>query len=167
MTTRDHLIYYLQDIFAFHRDYLPLLDAMRHEAAGDELRRVLAEVHESMKVEMETLERALNLLGARIKMEHSVLDAGLKEARQRFKRQLSPSREQLGIHSLLWQMQTAQMTLGAYRGSIELARVLGEQDVVKLLEENAQRQEENLAALVAQAPRLIQEVSYGETRKAA
>ena len=167
MTTRDHLIYRLQDQYAFHRDLLPLLDAMHHEAGAEQLRTVLTQQRERIRTDLETLERALDLLGGRYKMEHNVLDPGVHEATQRFKRQMNPAREQLDIYVLLLLISLGELSQGAYWGDIELARALGEQDVVKLLEENNARQTETLHVMHALAPVLIQGVSRGEARQAA
>ena len=109
----------------------------------------------------------LALLGGRYKMERNVLNPGLEEATQRFKRQMSPSREQLDIYTLLQVLAIVQLVRGAYAGDIELARALGEQDVVKLLEENDGRQADMLKTLQALAPLLIQGISRGEAQQAA
>jgi len=167
MTTRDQLIYRLQDQYAFHRDMLPLLNLLRHEAGASTLRTLLTRQHDEMRTDLETLERVLSLLGGRYKQEHHLLSAGFSEATQRFKHQMNPSREQLDIYALLMLIDVGQMEHGAYQGDIDLARALGEQDVVKLLEEIDHRQTDTVNALRQYAPTLIGGVSRGEARQAA
>ena len=167
MTTRDHLVYALQNMYSFSRDFLALLDSMIHECGSDELRCVLQLQHDGIKSELEPLERALNVLGAKIKMERSVLVPAIKETAARFKHQMNPSQEQLDVHSLLVTMRVTSLMRGTYQGDIELARAVGEQDIVTLLQENLHRQAAGLRSLQALASTLTQEVGRKEMRHAA
>ena len=167
MTTREHLIYHLQELYAFHRDFLPLLDSMRHESGNERLRDLLHDMHEGLKSEMEILERALNLLGGQYKHERNAVVPGLKEDTQRFKHQMNPSQEQLDIHSALEALKVAHFAIGAYFGDMELARSLGEQDVVTLLQENLQRQRNGEKSIQQYMPALVQGITRAETRHAA
>ncbi len=101
MTTRDQLIYRMQEIYALQRDLLALLDTMRHESQVAELQQVLQHQHDITHAQLEPLERALNVLGAQYKMEHSPFVPVYKEVIARFKHQMNPSREQLDIYTLL------------------------------------------------------------------
>lgn len=167
MTTRDHLVYRMQEQYAFLRDYLPLLDAMRHEAGDQRLAQLLAQQHEAIRGEMETLERGMSLLGAHIRLDHNPLAPALKEARSRFKQQMNPAREQLDIYALLTLQDLARSLGAGYEANIELARAIGEGDVAKVLEENAQRQQEGYIMVRALMTTLVQEISRAEARRAA
>ena len=154
MTTRDHLIYHLQELYSFERDYLPLLMEAAHTAGNERLKELLLVEHEGLRNEMETLERALNLLSARYKQEHTPLVPGFKEATERFKHQLNPSQEQLDIHAATETLKVAQMLIGAYWVDVELARAIGESDVALLLEETLQRETQSRDALHQYLPRV-------------
>lgn len=167
MTTRDHLIYQMQSLYSFQRDFPALLDSMIHECGNTELRRTLQRRHDTLNNGLEPLERAINVLGAQYKMERSTLVPAFKEALSRFKHQMNPSQEQLDIHAVLLMVNVFSLTRGAYQGAIELARAVGEQDVTKLLEENLQQLEAGLRELTTLAPGIIQEVSLKEIRRAA
>jgi len=167
VTTRDHLIYQLQVLYAFDRDVLPIMDSMIHEDGNAELRQILQRQHDGIKGELEPLERALNLLGAQYKMERSPITPALKEALERFKHQMNPAQDQLDIHALLLMMHTSHVIISEYKGGIELARAVGEQDVVTLLEENCQRHTAGLNEMENFAPTLIQQVSRQEINRAA
>ncbi len=124
MTTRDHLIYRMQEIYSFQRDFLALLDLMINECAHTELCQLLRRRHESIKGELEPLERGLNVLGAQYKMERHPLPPAFKEITSRFKHQMNPSREQLDVYILLQVINVANLSISDYRGNIELARAL-------------------------------------------
>lgn len=169
MTTRDHLVHHLQELYAFERDFLPWLAEAQHQCSNDRLRYLLLHERENMRSDMESLDRALNLLSARYKQERDAVVPGLKEASARFRRQMTSSREQWNIHLALVAIKVAHLLQGTFVGDVEMARAIGEQDVAKLLEETSQRQQDGLATLEAFLPQLIAEVNSGsgEARKAA
>ena len=167
MTTRDHLIYILQEVYSFHRDVLPVLDSLRHMSADARVRSVLQTTVDGIRGELETTERALNLISARYKMEHSALGVGIKEASDRFRHQISPSRAELDVHALQVAVTAAAIARSKYLGATEMARAIGEQDLVKLLEEMDQREVIGMADNAELAPQLIQEINAGEERRAA
>lgn len=167
MTTREMLVYVLQEIYAFHRDTLSLLDRLHHEATDDRVRRVLQTQRDGVRGELETAERALNLLGARFIMEHSVPGRGVVEASERFRQRMQPARAQLEVLALLATLDAAAIARGKYQGAAELARVLGEQDVVRLLEEMDYREVIGQGDLAGLLPVLLTEHYGGEQRRAA
>lgn len=167
MTTRDQLVFALQDQYAFLRDFLPVLNVLRHDVDNQHLHRLLDQERDGMQGEMETLDRALNLLGARYTCERSPLAPGFREKLDRFKHRHSPAQEQLGIYAVITMMAVAQLLIGGYQGDAELASAIGEQDVATLLEENAQRQQAGLRALQRFASPHIRDIGQAEARPAA
>lgn len=167
MTTREMLVYLLQDTYAFHRDVLALLDRYHHEASDDRVRRVLQTQRDGVRGEMETTERALNLLGARFTMEHSVPGRGLVEASERFRHRMQPTRPQLEVLALLTMQDAAAVARAKYQSAAELARALGEQDVARLVEEMDYRQTLGQGDVAEVLPQLIAESYGGEQRRAA
>ncbi|HEY3415245.1 MAG TPA: DUF892 family protein [Armatimonadota bacterium] len=167
MTTRDHLIAHVQDMYAFARDYLPVLHAQGRMCRLERLRDLLGQQHADLRDEMETLERVLNLLSARFTMERSPIVPGLEQASRRFRYRMNPSREQLDLHLALETLAVSQLIIGKYQGEIELARAIGEQDVVLLLQENLTRQEQGQRALRQFLPTLLQEAGPEEIRRVA
>lgn len=167
MTTRDHLIYHLQEQYAFQRDFLPLLNEMEHGGSDEHLRLLLHEEHEGLRNEMETLDRGLSLLGARFKQESNAVVPALRETTERFKHRMNPTPEHRDIHAALEVMKVSLMSVAEYQGDAEMARAIGEQDVALLLEENLHRQTQGLERLQAFIPQLIAKVSKSEARRAA
>ena len=167
MTTRDHLVYHMQEQYAFERDYLPLLNEMEHSGTDEQLRQLLREERDGLRNEMETLDRGLSLLGARFRAERSPLVPGFKEAIERFKHRLNPSPDHRDIESALEVLRVSLMAVAEYQGDAELARAIGEQDVALLLEENLHSRTESLETLQAFIPQLINKVSKSEARRAA
>jgi ferritin-like metal-binding protein YciE len=167
MTTRDQLIFHLQEEYSFLRDFLPLLDTLHHEVGHANLAARLQQEREGIRTDLETLERALNVMGAHYKMERSAVAPGFKEAMLRFKAQMVPPREQIDIFALLDAVKVAQLAIGAYQGLRELARAVGEMDVATLLTENLQREQETVSALLALAPELLRAIGGAEARWAA
>ena len=167
MTTRDYLIVLLQGAHALHRDVLPMLDNLRHQSTDGRVQLALQTQHDGLRGEMETAEQALNLLGARFTLEHSVPGRGLKEAGDRFRHQHAPTREQLDVHALLLALTAAGIARGMYQGAMGMAQAIGEQDVAKLLEEMDHRQVIGQADLGELIPRLLQEIEARGARRAA
>ena len=167
MTTREHLVLLLQEMYSFHRDMLPLLDSLRHMGGDRRVRSVLQTQHDGVRGEMETAERALDLLGARFSMEHSILAAGLKEYSDRFRHRGSPERAILEVQALQIALTAAGIARSRYRGAMEMALAIGEQDVARLLEEMDSREVIGQADLGELMPQLIQEINAGEIRRAA
>jgi len=167
MTSRDHLVILLQQMYSFHRDVLPLLDSLHHLADDERVRRALQTQHDGVRGEMETVEQALNLLGVRFKLEHSTLAGSLKEASDRFRRQQSPTRDQLAVHMLLTALAAAGIARSQYQVAVEMAQAIGEGDVARLLEEMDHREVVGQADLGELAPQLLQEITLREIRRAA
>lgn len=167
MTTRDQVIYQLQDLYAFQRDILPLLDELHHESGNGQLRELLGRQRDSLRSELETLEQSLNLLGARHKMERNPVALAFKEATQRFKHQANPSQEQLDLFTLTKLTAVSELMLGVLRGMRELAVAIGEQDVARLLEESRVRLDGHLHTLRDFTPTLLQDIGGAEARRAA
>lgn|GEM_PF-2280415 len=167
MTTREHLVILLQEIYSFHRDMLPLLDSLRHLAGDQRARMVLQTQHDGIRGEQDMADGALRQLGERFKMEHSVQAAGLKEASERFRHQESPAREQLEIHALLIALSAAGFARGRYLGAVEMALAIEEPDIARLLEEMDKREVVGQGDLAEVLPQLIQEAGKGESQRAA
>lgn len=167
MMTREHLVLVLQEMYSFHRDLLPLLDSLRHMANDKRVRSVLQTQHDGVRGEMETAERALDLLGARYSMEHSILAAGLKEDSDRFRHRQSPERSLLEVHALLVALTATGIVRSKYQGAMEMAQAIGEQDVARLLEEMDSREVTGQADVGELMPKLIQEINAREIRRAA
>ncbi len=167
MSTREHLIIKLQEQYAFLRDYLPQLDAVIHQAANGRLRVLLRKQHDEMRAIVEALDRTLSLLGARYTLEHHPVAQAQKEATERFRHRLNPSREQLDMHVAIEALAVEQLLLGHTQGEAEMARAVGEPDVAKVLDETIQRQQTIITALHDCLPALIGEISRTEARRAA
>ncbi len=167
MTTRDHLVYRLQTLYSLYRDFLPQLQGMVHECEAEQLCAALRTDHDELRNGLETLERALNLLGAQYSQAPSALAAAVKEETGRLKHQQNPSHEQLDIAAALRTIAVGEYFYGDYTGDILLARAIGESDVAILLGENQHQLDERLAALRTIAAALIADVSRSEARRAA
>ncbi|HOS43396.1 MAG TPA: DUF892 family protein [Armatimonadota bacterium] len=167
MHTRALLVYRLQELYAFLRDMLPQVDAMHQRAVNEHLRVLLGRQREAWRSELDTLEQALNLLGARFTMEHSTLAPALHEAMARFRARANPTPDHQDIAATLDLMKAAHLAIGSYEGASELAHAIGEGDVARLLDENLDRQRESLTVLRDFALGLITAMSEEEGRKAA
>jgi ferritin-like metal-binding protein YciE len=167
MGTRELLVYRLQELYGFHHDLLPIFDAMHQRALSERLRVMLGRQRDMLRTELDTLEQALNLLGARFSLEHSTVAPAFREAMARFRARTDPPPDILDIATVLDLMKTAHLAIGTYEGSIELARAIGEGDVATLLDELLQHQVADLAALRDFALSLISEISEEEGRQAA
>ncbi|MHB9131435.1 MAG: DUF892 family protein [Armatimonadota bacterium] len=167
MTTRDHLIYHLQENYSILRDLLPQLDVMHHQSGNGRLRELLQQHHKTLQGEMDVLERSLNLLSAEFKMERSTIVPALKEATERFKHRMNPSQEQLDIHWATEMLKVGYLMRAAYQGDTAMAQAIGEQDVARLLDENLQREVDDLQAMRKFLAQLLRDVSKGEARQAA
>lgn len=166
-TLHEVLVYRLQERYSFLRDISPRLDDARARAVDDRVRELLHAQREGIRSELDTLDQALNLLGAQYRMEHSAVAMAAREAAARFRAQLTPMPDHLDLEAILETVALAQLVVAAYEGDIALVQVIGEGDLAKLLEENLARQREGLDALRALAPALIADISRRETRRAA
>ncbi|HEX2948862.1 MAG TPA: DUF892 family protein [Armatimonadota bacterium] len=167
MTTRDHLIYHMQDLYSFERDMIPLLLEMRSECNDDHIQQLLQDEGDAMRSEMDTIERGLNLLSTFFRQERNPLVPALKDAYQRFKRQTNPPAEQRDIYSALALFKAQHSCIAAYQGLIEMARAIGEQDVAMLMSENQQRQQRRSDSVQQYIPSLVSGTNRGESRQAA
>lgn len=167
MTTRDHLIHIVQEQYAFLRDFLPVVAEMRRDVRDNKVSRWLECEYTAYTDELETLDRVLNLLGARNAPTQSHLVPGATDTLRRFKELGAPSQEQLTIHAALTLFAVSQYLQGAYTGDVELARAIGEQDLALLLEENARQRAFGAKTWAKIAPAYIRQIGHAETRHAA
>jgi hypothetical protein len=167
MTTRDHLVYQLQAHYSCGRDLLPWLDLLHHRAGHEQPREMLAQVHAVLRSQLELLERALNLLGARYKQEHNPFPPAEHEATERFQHRMAPSQEQVEIYALLEVTHWLHWFNGAFQGEVDLAREIGEADVARLLTEGSEQLHAILEPLAVVRGATIRGVARTETRRAA
>ncbi|HEY3376649.1 MAG TPA: DUF892 family protein [Armatimonadota bacterium] len=167
MTTRDHLVHRLQELYAYERDVLPLIMEMQHTAGDERVCLVLRQMRDELRSELETLEQGINLLSAHVRQERSTMVPGLHEALSRFKHQLNPSQEQWAMHTVLVALTIVYDILGAYAGDHALASATGESDVVLLLEENRRKAQGTQRRLASSMTTLVAENGQHESRRAA
>jgi ferritin-like metal-binding protein YciE len=142
-TPRELFIHELGDILYVEQklveEVLPMLIS---EVRTDEFRKGLERHLEQTKGHVTNLEQAFDSIGERPEAEKCVGFEGLKKEHEELSREID--RSLIDLVDTGAAARTEHYEIAAYTGLIEIARALGEAEVVGLLDENLKEEKEAL-----------------------
>jgi ferritin-like metal-binding protein YciE len=142
-TPRELFIHELGDILYVEQklveEVLPMLIS---EVQTDEFRKGLERHLEQTKGHVTNLEQAFDSIGERPEAEKCVGFEGLKKEHEEISREID--RSLIDLVDTGAAARTEHYEIAAYTGLIEMARALGEAEIVGLLDENLKEEKEAL-----------------------
>jgi ferritin-like metal-binding protein YciE len=142
-TPRELFIHELGDILYVEQKLVEeVLPMLINEVQTDEFRKGLERHLEQTKGHVTNLEQAFDSIGERPEAEKCVGFEGLKKEHEELTNEID--RSLIDLVDAGAAARTEHYEIAAYTGLIEMARALGETEVVGLLEENLKEEKEAL-----------------------
>jgi ferritin-like metal-binding protein YciE len=136
------------DIYDAEQRILQILPALASES-NDPMATQAYQMHEQQtRQQIQNLEQCYQILGVQPKRIPCTAIQGLKQEHDSFKKD-NPSETILTMFDLVAALKTEHYEIASYRSLIDQARLMGQQQCVRLLEQNLQ-QEEAMAQKVTQ-----------------
>jgi ferritin-like metal-binding protein YciE len=141
------LLHDLGDLLFAERTILKALQKMMREVSGEQMRARLEEHYGETEQQIGNIESAFAVLGERAKAERCPGILGIIKEHDEFKSEEEPSKPILEAFDLGAGLRVEHYEIAAYRSAIAIARNLGIQEVIDLLQQNLE-QEEAMAAFI-------------------
>ena len=144
---QELLIHELGDLLFAERTILKALKNMIREVSGDAMRARLEQHQTETEQHVDNLESAFAVLGERAKAQRCPGILGIIKEHDDFKKEEAGSKPILEAFDLGAGLRVENYEIAAYRSAIAVARNLGIQEVVDLLQRNLD-QELSMAAFI-------------------
>jgi ferritin-like metal-binding protein YciE len=158
---RELFLHELGDMLFAEQTLVKALPKLAEEAGDEELRMGFEEHLEETKQHVANLEQAFETIGEPAKAEKCPGIEGIKKEHDEFMKNESPSPEVCDMFLTGAGARAEHYEIAAYTGLVTLAKGLGEQDVVELLQENLEQEKRALQKLETVSKRLAQATKAG------
>jgi ferritin-like metal-binding protein YciE len=154
-TAKDLFIHELGDIYDAEQRILKMLPTMAQECANAQVSNAFQQHEQETRQQVLNLEQCFQILGVSPQQakERCAAVEGLKQEHDSFLKE-SPSQDILTMFDLGGACKTEYYEIASYRGLIEKATLMGQQQVAQLLQQNLQ-QEEAMAQRVEQISKVL------------
>lgn len=151
---RELLVHELGDLLFAEQLLTKTLPKLAEEATDETLRSGFEKHLEETRQHVENLERVFELLGEPAKAEQCPGIEGIKAEHDKFVGEHDPSPEMCDLFLTGAGARAEHYEIAAYTGAINIARSLGEDDAVDLLQENLDQEKKALDKLETAAKKL-------------
>ena len=159
-TPRDLFLYELSALHSSEQMIATMLPTLMQEAGDQQLKQGLEHHLQETQQQISNLEQAFQQLGAQPMQVPCKAVEGLKQDHDAFLQQ-QPLEQALTAFVVGASAKTEHFEMACYRGLVEKAQAMGEQQVVQLLQQNLQ-QEETMARQVEQIGRQLSQQMVGQ-----
>lgn len=156
-TPRDLFLHELSDTYSAEQIILRMLPLMAREVTDKELRDAFTAHEKETKEQIRNLDEVFTLLGEQPEQMTCFGAEGLQKEHDSFLEE-QPSEPILTLFVAGAACKTEHYEIESYTGLIDMAKLLGERDVVKLLQENLQQEQEMSKKATAFEKRLGKEL---------
>lgn len=139
-TARDLFLHELSDAYSAEHIVLKALPVMAKGVADDALADALKEHEKETKDQLKNLDEVFKLLGEQPEQMVCHGAEGLKKEYDAFVEE-KPSKDVLTLFTAGAAAKAEHYEIESYSGLVDMAKLLGETDVAKLLEENLKQEE--------------------------
>lgn len=154
---RELFLHELGDVLNAERMLVKTLAKLQEEASDDELAEGFGEHLEETRQHVKNLEEAFEALGEPAKAEKCPAIEGIKKEHDEFVSNESPSPEVLNAFLTGAGARTEHYEIAAYEGLVTMAEAMGEDHVVRLLNENLAQEQKALRKIQTIGKRLAQQ----------
>jgi ferritin-like metal-binding protein YciE len=137
----------LGDLLYAEQLILKMLGTLTREVNNPEMKARVEEHAAETEEQIERLKRAFEAIGEKAKAEKCDAAVGLKAEHDSFKKEEKPSKPVLEAFDLGSALRVEHYEIAGYRTAIAIAQVMGENEVVSLLNETL-REEEAMASFI-------------------
>lgn len=157
---RDLFLYELSALHSSEQMIAQMLPMLAQEASDPQVQQGLEHHLEETQQQISNLEQVFQQLGAQPMQVQSMAVDGLRQDHDTFLQQ-QPSEQALTGFIVAASAKTEHFEMACYRGLVQKAQAMGEQEVVQLLQQNLQ-QEETMAQKVEQISQQLSQQMIGQ-----
>ncbi|HYX48614.1 MAG TPA: DUF892 family protein [Ktedonobacteraceae bacterium] len=150
---QELFLHELGDMYDAEQRIAKMLPEMAKECNNAQLKNAFEQHEQETQQQIRNLEQCFQLLGSKPQKASCQAIAGLKQEHDTFLKE-RPSEEILSMFDLGGASKTEYYEMASYKGLIEKANMMGQQQVTQLLQQNLQ-QEEAMAKKVEQLSRQL------------
>lgn len=129
----------LSDMYDAERRIVSMLPIMAQECDNPQIRTAFEQHEKETQQQIQNLEQCFQILGKSLEKVQCSAIAGLKQEHDSFLKE-SPSQEVLGLFDLSGASKTEYYEMASYKGLIESAGQMGQQQVAQLLQQNFEQE---------------------------
>jgi ferritin-like metal-binding protein YciE len=155
---KELLTHELGDLLYAERRFLTATRRLGREAEDPEIRSRIEKHVTETETQIDRLERAFSAIGEPAKAEKCEAAIGLREEHDSFKSEEKPTKEILQAFDLGSGLRVEYYEIAAYRSAIAVARVLGEDECVSILQESLAEEEAMADFLEKSAPKALKKL---------
>jgi ferritin-like metal-binding protein YciE len=145
---QELFVHELSDMYDAERRIVKMLPLLANEVDNSQVKTAFEQHEQETQHQIQNLERCFNILGVKPLKASCEAIGGLKEEHDTFLKE-NPSKDILTMFDLGGASKTEYYEMASYKGLVEKATLMGQQECVRLLQENLQ-QEERMAQRVEQ-----------------
>lgn len=149
----DLFLHEMAGIYDGERTIVQVLPQLTNEVTDGRVRSVFQEHEQETRQQIQNLERCFQILGVQLPQVTCAAVRGIKQEHDSFIRE-NPPQSILTAFDLSAEDKTEHYEIASYRGLVEKAKLMGQSECARLLQENL-RQEEEMARKVEQLGRQI------------
>jgi ferritin-like metal-binding protein YciE len=129
----------LSDMYDAERRIVSMLPVMAQECDNPQIKTAFEQHEQETQQQIQNLEQCFRILGKSPEKVQCSAIAGLKQEHDSFLKE-SPSPEVLGLFDLSGASKTEYYEMASYKGLIESAGQMGQQQVAQLLQQNYEQE---------------------------
>ncbi len=149
----DLFVHELGDLYDAEQRIVQMLPQLANESISDQARDAYQSHEQQTRQQIRNLDQIFQMVGIQPPRVTCAAMQGLKQEHDTFVRD-GASQDALTLFDLVAADKTEHYEIASYRNLIEMANVMGQQDVAQLLQQNL-RQEEEMAQRVEQMGRQL------------
>lgn len=142
----------LGDLLYAEKTFLKGLKTMAKETSDPMMKDRILQHADETEGQIDTIERAFEAAGLKVKATKCDAAIGLKEEHDHFKEEEEPEPQILEAFNLGSGLRVEHYEIAGYRSAIALARALGFDESAALLQQNLEQEEEMASFLESNAP---------------
>ena len=154
-TIQDVFVYELASIRNAEQRLAQLLPQMAAAAQDEQVRQALQHHEQETQQQIRNLERCIEIMGAPAPQVTCRPAEGFEQERAQFAAQ-GGGPEAIAVFDLVLQTKIEHFEMAAYRCMVHAAQLLGQQEIVPLLQENLRQEEEMARKMETLGPQATQ-----------
>ncbi|MBI4544552.1 MAG: ferritin-like domain-containing protein [Gemmatimonadetes bacterium] len=155
-TLNDVFRHGLGDMYDAEQQIISVLDQLETETQSVEVRGRIRRHREETQRHIQNLERCFELLGSEAPRVQCTALRGLREEKRTFQAE-QPSPQALEVFNLDAASKTEHYEIASYRGLVDQAKALRQDDISRLLEQNLRQEEEMSRWIDEQQPKILEQ----------
>ncbi len=140
-TANDLFLHELGDMYDAEQRIEQTLPTLEQEAANDQVRQAFSMHLQQTREHIRNLDQVFQILGTKAPKVTCMAIQGLKQEHDTFVKE-GPSQQVLTMFDIGAASKTEHYEIASYQGLIEKARLMGQHQIVQLLEQNLKQEEE-------------------------